>query len=86
MSEDKQIKNLEHLKKLASRSGGVNIYIGLQGGARSGKQVDYDPETDTWYVFQEIDGADLEYNSTQEFKEDYSLFFEALEKGCLWRY
>lgn len=80
------IKDLDHLKKLASRPNGVSCFMSLKGALRSSKQVDYDPATDEWYVFQEIDGADLTYKSTKEFKEEYPFLFEALEKSCLVMY
>ncbi len=77
------IKDLDHFKTLAARPSGLECFMALKGGLRSGKHIDHDPASDEWYVFQEIDGVDLEYESTEAFKDEYPFLFEALEKGCL---
>lgn len=51
------IKDLEELKQLASRDGGIDCYIKLSMGAKSSKHVDYDANKDVWYIFNEADGA-----------------------------
>ena len=81
----KQIKSLDALKKLASKEGGVEVFIQLNIG-RSFKKIDYNKDTDYWYIFNEIDDTEQELH-TKDLAENTNIV-EAINKGALfkWRY
>lgn len=79
----KQIKSLEELKLKAS-AGPVDCFIRLNFGLRSSKDVEYNEDTDTWYIFHHIDGSEQEL--TTEELADATNIIEALEKGALYQH
>ena len=81
----KKIESIEELKKMSCQSD-LEVFILLSGGLRSSKCISYDYDSDSWLVFNEIDGAEDTYDSTEEFKKKYPLFPEAIDKGCLYEY
>ena len=81
----KRIESLDALKKLASKEGGVEVFIQLNIG-RSSKKIDYNKDTDYWYIFNEIDDTEQEFH-TKDLVENTNIV-EAINKGALfeWRY
>lgn len=77
---EKIIKDLEELKKLASRDGGVDCFIKLNFGARSSKHIDYNPG-DGWYIYNEIDDTEDKYPTDESLNE--TNIPEALSKQAL---
>ena len=80
-----RINSLTELKKFAQAEEGVECFIALNGGFRSSKRIWYNPKTNLFDVFNEIDDSDQEdLHSSQLWNE--SNIGEALDKGALWRY
>ena len=62
----KTVKDIEHLKELASKKNIHEFSILLGGGAiRSSKDIDYEPKEDKFYIFNEIDGTTIEATSNE---------------------
>ncbi|MBC8755040.1 hypothetical protein H2O64_10180 [Kordia sp. YSTF-M3] len=81
-----EVKNLEHLKELASNINGdmEGFYILLAGGlAKSSKRILYDPEYDEFSLINEIDESYQEFNSLAIGKETNLL--EAISKKALFK-
>jgi hypothetical protein len=52
------IKNIEELKKEASKESGLDCFISLSGGlCRSSKQIYYDKDSGRFDIYNDIDGS-----------------------------
>lgn len=80
----KQVKDIEELKKLALEEEGAEIFIRLNHGLRSSKNITYDDESDTWWIYNGADDTEQRC-STKELGEITNII-EALDKGALWQY
>lgn len=83
-----QVKNLEHLKKLANSESGEmqDFFISLAGGlARSSKRISYDPLNDTFDIYNEIDDSVQDDLSPEQLASQTNIV-EALELGSLFKY
>lgn len=78
------ISTLDDLKREASRDGGLNGFIALNGGARSSKLFSYEPEGDSWSTLHEITDTWAEYPSTDAMLAGEGNITEALEAGGVW--
>jgi len=81
-----EVKNLEHLKELASNINGdmEDFYILLAGGlSRSWKRIFYDKKFDEFSLINEIDESYQEFNSLIIGKETNLL--EAISKRALFK-
>lgn len=81
--EDKQIKSLDQLKKLASEDL-VDCHIRLNGGCISSKQIQFAEGCDDgkdWSVFSSIDGEFEEFTEAELGTE--TNIISAIEKGAL---
>lgn len=74
------IKTIASLKKLASRSGGVDCSILLNGNIASSKHIQFD-DNNTFYVFNLIDDSEQYLNETELFTK--SNVGEAIKKHAL---
>lgn len=79
-NKKRPIESLDDLKALASREDGCDCFIWF-GCARSSKHVTYDPGSDIWGVFNEIDNT-FEECGTAELAERTNIP-EALAKNAL---
>ena len=79
----KKIEDLEELKNICSRES-IDCFIQLNYGLRSSKNISYDRDADTWYIFNEIDDTEQTV-STKDLKEQTNII-EALDKGALYEY
>lgn len=79
-----KIKDLEELKSLSSDNA-LECFISIAGGmVRSSKHIEYNKDTDTWYIFNHIDDTEQELTTEKLSKE--TNIQEALDKGNLWIY
>lgn len=83
MSTYKRIKDLEQLKKRAAK-GPIEVFLLLNFGLRSSKDLSYNKETDTWSIFNYID--DTSQTLKTEELSDNTNIIEALEKKALYQY
>jgi hypothetical protein len=79
----KPVKNLGELKEMASIQS-FEGYILLKFGVRSSKHIEYNPEEDSWYIYNYIDDTEQRVN-TKELRKMTNIV-EALEKGALFKY
>ena len=80
-TEDRRIRNIEQLKELAKN--GLDCFILLNGGLRSSKFIQYDPDEKSFYVFNLIDDTEQELTESQILDSNYTNIAEAMRKGAL---
>lgn len=83
MSSFKKIESLEHLKELSAK-GPIETFILLNFGLRSSKNISYNSENDTWYIYNYIDDTEQTLR-TEELTSETNII-EALEKKALYQY
>lgn len=76
------ITSLDQLKTEATKDGGLNGFIALNGGFRSDKLFSRG-EDDSWYILHEIDETEAEYPTTEAMLAGEPNIAEALEKGAV---
>lgn len=78
---------MEELKIEASSANGgyVNFFIQLNAGARSSKQISYDPETKKFNIINEIDFSYQDNLSERQLKNNTHIIL-AMEEGALFKY
>jgi len=81
----KQINSLQELKELASTDRQLEVFIRLNGNLRSSKDITYNEENG-WKILNPIDDVVNTYNNDLEFEVGYPFFFEAMDKGALYKY
>jgi hypothetical protein len=66
---------------------GVHDYfIQLNFGLRSSKQIDYSPETEKYYILNEIDDTEQELDEKQLFDRVFTNIGYAIQNGALYSY
>ena len=80
-----KVNSLNELKQMCD---GVtkDFFIQLNFGFRSSKNISYNKNTDTFYIFNEIDDTELELNSKTIMDEDYSNICKAITFGTFYAY
>jgi len=84
----KPIKTIEQLKKAATNENGdfTDFFILLAGGlVRSSKRILYNPETETFDVYNEIDDSEQDALTVEKLKMETHIV-EAIENNCLYQY
>ncbi len=84
----KRIETFEELKQLAistNFSAGADVFILLNGGARSSKRITYYPESNTFDVYNDIDGS-YDENLSEEDLLTLTHIGLALDNGALFLY
>ena len=79
--KDRRIRTIAQLKKLAEE--GMECFILLNGGLRSSKFISYNPDDNSFYIFNYIDDSEQELTEIQILSSDYSNIGEAMKKGAL---
>ena len=77
-----KVKSLDHLKKMAGTDGPVDVFILLNFGLRSTKEVEWN---DGWTIWHSISDTMLEYKTDKELKKSEEFFIEAINKGAVWK-
>lgn len=83
----KKINSVDELKKEASSITGnyTDFFIVLNGGAKSSKQVSYNPETKRFNIINEIDFS-YEYNLSEKQLENRTHIVLAIQSGAFFKY
>ena len=81
--KDRRIRTIAQLKKLAEE--GMECFILLNGGLRSSKFISYNPDDNSFYIFNYIDDSEQELTESQILDKSFSNIAEAMEKGALIR-
>jgi len=80
-----KIKNLTHLRKLASKEVAIDTVVWLNGGVMSRKRIAYDEgEPKPWWILNYIDDSVQELTGKQLFNPKKTYVGEALMKGALY--
>ncbi|MFC1766821.1 hypothetical protein ACFL6U_32695, partial [Planctomycetota bacterium] len=80
-TKDRRIRTVEQLKELAKK--GLECFILLNGGLRSSKFIDYDPNDNSFYVFNYVDDSEQKLTESQLLDDAYTNIGEAMNKGAL---
>jgi len=80
-TKDRRIKTVEQLKELAKK--GMECFVLLNGGLRSSKYIRYDPDDNSFYVFNYIDDSEQTLTESQILNSEYTNIGEAMNKGAL---
>ena len=80
-----RVNSLDELKQMCD---GVTkeFFIKLNLGIRSSKIISYNKDTDTFYIFNEIDDTSQELNSKTIMDEDYTNIGKAITFGAFYAY
>lgn len=80
-----KITSIDQLNKLIEDANGdyIDTFVLLNGGCRTSKDISFGEDSNSYCVFNEIDGSDDTY-TLEELKQ--SLIGEAMLKGALYKY
>lgn len=79
----KRIESLEELKKITSNHP-TELFIMLNYGLRSSKQVEYNPENKRWYIYNYID--DTEQELSEDLLAEDTNIIKAIDNKSLFLY
>ena len=80
-TKDRRIRTVEQLKELAKK--GMECFVLLNGGLRSSKYIRYDPDDNSFYVFNYIDDSEQTLTESQILSSEHTNIGEAMNKGAL---
>ena len=80
-----RVNSLDELKQMCD---GVSkdFFIQLNFGFRSSKNISYNKDTDTFYIYNEIDDTEQELNSKTIMDEEYTNIGKSIELGEFYEY
>jgi hypothetical protein len=81
-----KINSLEHLKEVCNPYEPEDFFISLNFGLRSSKCITYDEDTDTFFVLNEIDDTEDEFNSEQIMDDNLTDIGKAIRAGQFYHY
>jgi len=79
------IKSIDELKRQCSDDV-YEFFIMLNGGARSSKDIRYEPTDDSWCMTNGIDDSHVDYNSTDDFLKNEPLIVKAMAFNAFFKY
>jgi len=80
-TKDMRIKTIAQLKDLSEK--GLECFILLNGGLRSSKFIRYNPDDNSFYVFNYIDDSEDVLTEAQILDKSFGNIAKAIEKGAL---
>lgn len=80
-----QVKSLDQLKEMIA-NGVHDYFIQLEFGARSSKFLDYSPDSDKYYIINEIDGSKQRLGEKNLMNRKYTNVGYAITIGALYAY
>jgi len=81
---DKRIRSLEELKKLCNE-GYEEFYVLSGGMIRGSREIQYNKEDKSWYVWYGVCDVDMIYKNDEEFIKEEFVIMESMKKGCFLR-
>ena len=85
MNKDKKIGSLKELKNLCNK--GYEEFYVLNGGMlRGSRDIYYNKEDKSWYIWYGVSDTEHCYKNDKEFIKEEFIIMEAMEKGCFFRY
>ncbi len=85
MNKDKRIGSLKELKNLCNK-GYEEFYVLSGGMLRGSRDIYYNKEDKSWYIYYNVCGTEHCYKNDKEFIKEEFIIMEAMEKGCFFRY
>ena len=82
--KDRMIKSMKELKEHCIK--GCNDFYVLSGGIiRGSRDIYYNEENKSWYVWYAVCDVETEYKNDKEFIKEEFIIMEAMKKGCFLR-
>ena len=85
MNKDKKIGSLKELKNLCNK-GYEEFYVLSGGMLRGSRDIYYNKEDKSWYIYYNVSDTEHCYKNDKEFIKEEFIIMEAMEKGCFFRY
>ena len=82
--KDKRIKSIEELKEYCN-NGYTEFYVLSGGMLRGSREIYYNEENKSWYVWYAVCDVDIIYKDDDEFIKEEFIIMEAMKKGCFLR-
>ena len=85
MNKDKRIGSLKELKNLCNK-GYEEFYVLSGGMLRGSRDIYYNKEDKSWYLWYSVSDTEHCYKNDKEFIKEEFIIMEAMKKGCFFRY
>ena len=83
--KDRMIKSMKELKEHCIK--GCNDFYVLSGGIiRGSRDIYYNEENKSWYVWYAVCDVETEYKNDEEFIEEEFIIMEAMKNNCFFRH
>lgn len=80
------ITSLDHLKREASRDGGLNGFLALGSEDATDKLFSHNPDNDSWAILHESEDREALYPTTEAMLAAETAIAKALEAEQVWAY
>ena len=84
MKEEKRVSSLDELKKLCNE-GYKEFYVLSGGMLRGSREISYNEEDKSWFIWYAVCDVDIIYKDDDEFIKEEFIIMEAMKKGCFLR-
>jgi len=81
-----RIETIDDLKKQSQNDGMFEGFILLNLGCRSSKRISYHKDNDSWFLINEIDDSESNYDSTRDFIRNEDNIAKAIKVGSFYQY
>tara|TARA_Y100000296_G_scaffold7577_1_gene8999 strand:- start:224 stop:661 length:438 start_codon:yes stop_codon:yes gene_type:complete len=81
-----RIETIDDLKKQSQNDDMFEGFILLNLGCRSSKRISYHKDNDSWFLINEIDDSESNYDSTRDFIRNEDNIAKAIKVGSFYQY
>ena len=83
--KDRMIKSMKELKEHCIK--GCNDFYVLSGGIiRGSRDIYYNEENKSWYVWYSVCDVETEYKNDEEFIKEEFIIMKAMKNNCFFRH
>ena len=81
-----RIETIGDLKKQSQNDNMFEGFILLNFGCRSSKRILYNKDNDSWFLINEIDDSESNYDNTRDFIKSENNIMKAIRVGSFYQY
>ena len=81
-----RIETIGDLKKKSQNDNMFEGFILLNLGCRSSKRILYNKDNDSWFLINEIDDSESNYDNTRDFIKSENNIMKAIRVGSFYQY
>ena len=81
-----RIETIGDLKKQSQNDNMFEGFILLNLGCRSSKRILYNKDNDSWFLINEIDDSESNYDNTRDFIKSENNIMKAIRVGSFYQY